>query len=101
MALEMEELHLEPGLDPLYLFADEFIGRSREAVDEAFGVIGRNIGSSTLLLVSKDGTLEERIAGVEDTSDLHGQLKRILGRHCLSYTRPVTDSVEAEMERVS
>ena len=101
VALEMEELHLEPGLDPLYLFADEFIGRSREAMDEAFGVIGRNTGDSPLLLVSRDADLEERIAGVEDTSDLHGQLKRILGRHCLSYTRPVAEPSETEMEQVS
>jgi DNA polymerase-3 subunit alpha len=101
VALEMEELHLEPGLDPIYLYADAFVGLTRETVDEAFGVIGGSPGGSPLLLVSRDGTLEERIGGVEDTSDLHAQLKQVLGPRCISYTRPVAESAEPEMERVS
>jgi DNA polymerase-3 subunit alpha len=101
VALEMEELHLEPGLDPLYLYADAFVGLSREAVDEAFAVIEENPGGSAILLTSRDGGLEERISGVEDTSDLHARLKQILGTDCISYTRPVAESAEPEMERVS
>ncbi len=100
VALEMEELHLEPGLDPVYLYAEAFVGLSREIVDEAFGVISRSPGGSPILLVSRDGSLEEKIGGVEDTSDLHARLKQILGPRCISYARPVAESAP-EMERVS
>ena len=37
VAMELEELHLEPGLDPLYLFANEFVGLSREDAERALG----------------------------------------------------------------
>ena len=42
--------------------------------------------------------LEEKIGGVSDTSDLHAELKQLLGPRCLSYTPP---SAEPEMEQVS
>jgi DNA polymerase-3 subunit alpha len=97
VALEMEELHLEPGADPVYLDAGAFVGLSREAARRAFGLLRRYPGESPLFLVSGDGTLEEKIGGIADTSDLHAELKQILGPRCLSYTSPT----EPEMEQVS
>jgi DNA polymerase-3 subunit alpha len=97
VAMEMEELHLEPGLDPLYLFANEFVGLSRENAERALKVIGDHPGGSSLLLVSSDGQ-EERISGVEDSSDLHAKLKQILGTSCISYRRLRT---VPDMEQVS
>jgi DNA polymerase-3 subunit alpha len=98
VALEMEELHLEPGADPVYLHAAAFIGLPREAAREAFGLIRLHPGESPLFLVSGGGMLQERIGGISDTSDLHAELKQILGARCLSYTSP---SAEPEMEQVS
>ncbi|MEW6635678.1 MAG: DNA polymerase III subunit alpha, partial [Actinomycetota bacterium] len=99
IAMEVEELRLEPGLDPLYLDAGCFVGLPRSVVDEVFAVLERHPGDSPLLLVSGDGKLEERIGGVEDSSDLHAELKQILGPQCIGYRRPAAD--EPEMERVS
>ncbi|MDF2701128.1 MAG: polc: polymerase alpha subunit [Rubrobacteraceae bacterium] len=97
VALEMEELHLEPGLDPVYLHAACFVDQPRSAAQKAFEIVGQHRGSSPLFLVSSDGALEERIGAVEDSSELHAELKQILGPRCISYTRPQ----EPEMEQVS
>jgi DNA polymerase III subunit alpha len=97
VALEMEELHLEPGADPVYLDAGAFVGLSREAARRAFGLLRRHPGESPLFLLSRDGVLQEKIGGIADTSDLHAELKRILGPKCLSYTSPT----QPEMEQVS
>jgi len=99
VAVEMEELHLEPGLDPIYLYAGSFVDLPRSAVEEAFGVMDRHRGGSPLFLVSSDGQLEEHICTVEDSSDLHAELKRVLGPRCISYARP--QATEPEMEQVS
>ena len=99
MALEMEELRLEPGLDPIYLYAGCFLDLPRTAVEEAFGVIDRHRGGSPLFLVSSDGRLEEHICAVQDSSDLHAELKQVLGPRCVGYARPRT--AEPEMEQVS
>ncbi len=98
VALEMEELHLEPGADPLYLHAGAFVGLARGKAEEAFGLLRRYSGESSLFLVSGDGMVEEKIGGVSDTSDLHAELKQILGPRCLSYASPTANP---EMEQVS
>ncbi|MEJ7872997.1 MAG: DNA polymerase III subunit alpha, partial [Rubrobacteraceae bacterium] len=87
VALEIEELQLEPGLDPIYLDADSFIGLSRRDAEKAFEIIGRHSGGSPLFLVSGDGALEEQICTVEDSSDLYGELKQLLGARCISAVR--------------
>jgi DNA polymerase-3 subunit alpha len=97
VAVEMEELHLEPGLDPVYLYADAFVGLSRRDAERAFEIIGRHKGESPLSLVFGDGT-EERIFAVADSSDLYAELKQILGSRCISAVRRVA---EPEMEQVS
>jgi len=97
VAMEMEELHLEPGLDPVYLYADAFVGLSRQEAGRAFEIIGRHRGESPLLLVSGDGT-EERIFAVSDSSDLYAELKQLLGPRSISTARRVA---EPEMEQVS
>ena len=97
VAMEMEELHLEPGLDPLYLSAGGFVGLTRREAGEAFEVLKNHPGGSPLMLVSGDGK-EERICGVEDSSDLHAALKQLLGAGCVGYKRPAS---EPEMEQVS
>jgi DNA polymerase-3 subunit alpha len=99
VALEMEELHLEPGLDPVYLHAQCFVDLPRSAAQQAFEIIGRHQGGSPLFLVSSDGALEERLGGVKDSSDLHAELKQVLGPRCIGYSRP--QSAEPEMEQVS
>ena len=99
VAMEIEELHLEPGLDPVYLDTGVFVGRPRSLVHEAFRVIGRHSGGSPLFLVSEDGELEERICGVEDSSDLHAELKQLLGTRCIGYSRPSVH--KPVMEQVS
>ena len=102
VALEMEELLLEPGPDPIYLDAAAFVGISREKAERVFDLLGRCPGESPVFLFSRDDALEERICAIEDTSDLHAELKQILGSRCISYTSPVTrSSAEPEMERVS
>ncbi len=99
VALEMEELHLEPGPDPVYLHAACFVDLPHPAALEAFEIIVRHAGGSPIFLVSSDGELEERIGSVEDSSDLHAELKQVLGPRCISYTRP--RAAEPEMEQVS
>jgi DNA polymerase III subunit alpha len=99
VALEMEELHLEPGLDPVYLRAACFVDLPRSAAQQAFEIIGRHQGRSPLFLVSSDGALEERLGSVEDSSDLHAELKQVLGSKCIGYARP--QSAAPEMEQVS
>ncbi len=103
VALEMEELHLEPGPDPLYLDAATFIGRSREEASRAFDLLGWYPGQSPVFLYSREDGIEELICAIEDSSDLHAELKQILGSKCISYTSPVAPDteVEPEMEQVS
>ena len=99
VALEMEELHLEPGADPVYLDAGVFVGPPARGgaggVRDAVGGIRARARSSSS---PSDGMLEEKIGGVGDSSDLHAELKQILGPRCLSYTSP---AAEPEMEQVS
>jgi DNA polymerase III subunit alpha len=97
VALEMEELHLKPGADPVYLDAGTFVGRSRNVAREAFELLLRNPGESPIFLVSGGEMLEEKIGHITDSSDLHAELKRLLGPRCLSYTSPA----EPPMEHVS
>jgi DNA polymerase-3 subunit alpha len=99
VALEMEELHLEPGLDPVYLNAACFVDLPRSAAEDAFEILSRYRGGSPLFLVSSDGALEQRLGAIEDSSDLHAELKQVLGPRCIGYTRPRTP--EPEMEQVS
>jgi DNA polymerase-3 subunit alpha len=98
VALEIEELHLEPGLDPVYLDAEAFVGISHTDAREAFSVIARYPGEAPLVLVSNDGIPEETICTVEESSDLYAELKQILGPRCISAVRK---TAEPEMERVS
>jgi DNA polymerase-3 subunit alpha len=98
VAMEVEELRLEPGLAPVYLSAGAFVGLSRRDVERAFEIIGRHRGETPLLLVSGDGALEEQIAGVENSSDLYAELKQLLGPRCISSVRRAS---EPEMEQVS
>jgi DNA polymerase III subunit alpha len=42
--------------------------------------------------------MSEKVGGISDTSDLHAELKQLLGPRCLSYTSPYT---EPAMEQVS
>ena len=94
--MEMEELRLEPRLDPIYLSAESFVGLPRRDAEKAFEIIGRHRGETPLLLAS--GALEEEIAGVEDSSDLYAELKQLLGPRCVSAVRPAP---EPAMEQVS
>jgi len=98
VALEMEELRLEPGADPLYLDAGTFLGLSRKAAHEALALLEQYPGESPIFLVSGDGMLEEKIGGIADSSELHAELKHLLGPRCLTYTSP---AAEPEMEQVS
>jgi DNA polymerase III subunit alpha len=97
VAMEMEELRLEPGLDPVYLYADAFVGLSHQDAERAFEIIGRYRGSSPLLLVSSDGG-EERIFTVESSSELYAELKQLLGPRGISAVRRAS---EPEIEQVS
>jgi len=98
VALEMEELHLEPGADPIYLEAGAFVGHSRNVAQEAFELLLRHPGESPVFLVSGVGMREEKIGEIADTSDLHAELKQLLGARCLTYTSP---TAEPQMEQVS
>ena len=97
MALEMEELHLEPGADPVYLDAGTFVGHSKKVARAAFELLLRHPGESPIFLVSGDEMLEEKIGDITDSSELHAELKQLLGPRCLSYTSPA----EPQMEQVS
>ena len=97
VAMELQELHLEPGLDPLYLFVRKFVGLTHGEAERAFEIISDHPGGSPLFIVSGEGN-EERICGVEDSSDLHAGLKQLLGTECISYKRP---TLEPQMEQVS
>jgi DNA polymerase-3 subunit alpha len=98
VALEIEELDLQPGLDPVYLDAEAFVGLSHTYVREAFSVIARYPGDAPLVLVSNDGVSEEIICTVEVSSDLYAELKQLLGLRCISAVRR---AAEQGMERVS
>ena len=76
-----------------------FVDLPRSAAEAAFEILGRHHGGSPLFLVSSDGALEERLGGIEDSSDLHAELKQVLGPRCIGYTRP--RAAEPEMEQVS
>jgi DNA polymerase-3 subunit alpha len=97
VALEMEELHLEPGADPVYLDAGSFVGHSQKVARAAFELLLRHPGESPIVLVSGDEMLEEKIGDITDSSELHAELKQLLGPRCLSYTSPA----EPQMEQVS
>ncbi len=97
VALEMEELHLEPGADPVYLDALTFVGHPQNVAREAFELLMQHPGESPIFLVSGEEMLEENIGNIADSSDLHAELKRLLGPRCLSYTSPA----EPQMEQVS
>jgi DNA polymerase-3 subunit alpha len=98
VALEMEELHLEPGPDPVYLDAGAFVGLSRKVAHQAFELLRRHPGESSVFLVSGDGMMEEKIGTIGDSSDLHAELKQLLGPRCLTYAPP---AAEPQMEQVS
>jgi DNA polymerase-3 subunit alpha len=98
LALEIEELDLRPGLDPVYLDAGSFVGLSHEVAEEAFSIIARHPGGSPLILVSDDGIPEETICTIKDSSDLYAELKQLLGSRCISAVRRAT---ETEIEQVS
>jgi DNA polymerase-3 subunit alpha len=98
IALDVEELHLEPGLDPIYLDAGAFVGLPRAKVFEAFEIITSHPGETPLVLVSQDGEPDATFWTVEDCSDLHAELKQLLGPRCVGYAR---SAPEPEMERVS
>jgi hypothetical protein len=98
VALEMEELHLEPGADPVYLDARAFVGHSRKVAQKVFELLQRHPGESPVFLVSGVGMREEKIGAIADTSDLHAELKQLLGARCLTYTSP---AAEPQMEQVS
>ncbi|CAN5900830.1 DNA polymerase III subunit alpha [soil metagenome] len=97
MAVEIEELELEPGPEPLYLSASEFVGRTRTEAEQVFEVISKHPGDSPLFLISPDGH-EEQINEVDDSTDLHAGLKQLLGATCISQKRP---GPAPEMEQVS
>ncbi len=101
IAMEMEELHLEPGPDPIFLDASCFVGLPRASAEEAFGLLARPPGESPVFSRLRDGTLEEQVFDVEDSSDLHAELKQILGPRCLSYASRLITAAEPEMEQVS
>ncbi len=98
VALEIEELDLKPGFDPIYLDAGSFVGLSRQDARKVLEIIGRHSGGSPLFLVSGDGTLEEQICTVEDSSDLYAELKQLLGARCISAVRR---TAEPEIQQVS
>ena len=75
MALEMEELLLEPGADPVYLDALTFVGHPQNVAREAFELLMRHPGESPIFLVSGEEMLEEKIGNIADSSDLHAELK--------------------------
>ena len=102
VALSMEELHLEPGADSVYLDAGAFVGHSRRVAKEVFALLKRYPGESPIFLVSDDRMLEKKIGAITDSSELHAEVKQLLGPKCLTYTSPATEGTpEPEMEQVS
>jgi DNA polymerase III subunit alpha len=79
VAMEIEELHLDPGPEPIYLSAEAFVGLSRRDAEQAFEVISRYRGESPLFLLSDDCAHSEQIAGVQNSSELYAELEQILG----------------------
>ena len=56
----------------------------------------------TLKLTQLPEAVQEEVARVRQVvSDLHAELKQILGPRCLSYTRREAPAAEPEMEQVS
>ncbi len=98
VALEVEELRLEPGPDPVYLDAGSILGRPRGEVDEVFGILERHRGENPLYLISSDGAFEEWLCNVEDSNDLHAELKQLLGVGCISAVRRVTAPAQVPEE---
>ncbi|HZY56813.1 MAG TPA: DNA polymerase III subunit alpha, partial [Rubrobacteraceae bacterium] len=98
VAQEIEELRLEPGLDPVYLDAGVFVGQPRSILDQALDIVARHPGKSPLVLVSNDGIPEETICTVEASSDLYAELKQLLGPPCISGVRR---AAERKTEQVS
>jgi DNA polymerase-3 subunit alpha len=74
-----------------------FVGHSQKVAREAFELLLRHPGESPIFLVSGDEMLGEKIGDIADSSDLHAELKQLLGPRCLSYTSPV----EPQMYQVS
>jgi DNA polymerase III subunit alpha len=85
----------------VYLDASCFVGLPKASAEEAFGLLAKHPGSSPVFLVSPAEGLQERVFEVQDSSDLHAELKQILGPRCLSYTRREAPAAEPEMEQVS
>jgi DNA polymerase-3 subunit alpha len=98
VAMEVEELDLKPGLDPIYLYAGVFVEKPRSLVNEALDIITCHPGGSPLVLISDDGSIEETICTVQDSSDLYAELKQLLGPRCISAIR---QTAEPEVEQVS
>jgi DNA polymerase-3 subunit alpha len=98
VAMEVEELDLKPGLDPIYLYAGVFVEKPRSLVNEALDIITCHPGGSPLVLISDDGSIEETICTVQDSSDLYAELKQLLGPRCIS---AIQQTAEPEVEQVS
>ena len=100
VAMEVEELELAPGPDPVYLRAAAFEGRPRSLALRAFEVVRRYPGESPLILVS-DGGRQEEVCTVDDSSDLFAELKQLLGPRAVSGAPPAPPEPAAAVERVS
>ncbi|MCA3747953.1 MAG: hypothetical protein IN808_02300, partial [Rubrobacter sp.] len=87
VAMEVEELELTPGPDPVYLRAAAFEGRPRALALRAFEIIRRHPGESPLILVS-DGGRQEEVCTVDGSSDLFAELKELLGPRAVSVSPP-------------
>ncbi|TCJ20203.1 DNA polymerase III subunit alpha [Rubrobacter taiwanensis] len=105
IAMEVEELNLTPGPDPVYLALEDFVGLPRSRAQEAISIIKKYPGESPLILSSRDGLdLRERLAfRVNDCSDLHAELKQLLGARCISNLgwEAKESAPEAPVEQVS
>jgi DNA polymerase-3 subunit alpha len=86
IAMEVEELDLTPGPDPVYLAVEAFVGIPRREAQRALDVIRKYPGENPLILTSNNGSdFEEQLAfNVEDCNDLHAELKQLLGVKCIS-----------------
>lgn len=99
MAMEIEELDLKPGADPLYLKASAFTGLEREEAGRAFRMIQNFPGDAPLYLVTDDGAVEQELFKVEDAGDLHAELKQMLGMDCIGYMKPAGEVGSPDEER--